>query len=416
MQAQRATQHSRSPQNSPLELAASKSRSPTSGKRNSICPTFELLLLRCREQGTSIDIIPLPDGVDGQQHVESFGHGVLAEGSPLCDIARYCSVIFFHGGLIRLLGAGQHRLCKRSLASYSVGRFRRSSHGRSAVTHEVEGDGPAASTSELSSLIVGDDVFGGTFAIAGRDAIEGVAAGNVAYLCPEGAQWDDLGIKFPQFLQWCCSKQYAQFYGSLLWLGWEGDVASLDANQALRFQPALYEPLEEGAIRRRVVAPIENVFDELRLVHRKMFHPDSPDASPPMSPNRSLNNSSTTIQPSSTDASKDNNEKESAPKGKAPAASSVEPAATKEKTGKQATGSSSVAPGTQKKSSVTIPPSKGPTRNRQLSLNPIPVAGQGGGPAQGANPGQVQAAGPSTGSNRKGSKVAASLPSPRKAK
>lgn len=49
-------------------------------------------------------------------------------------------------------------------------------------------------------LIVATDVVGGTFAInAGKFSD---VVGHVWYFAPDTSDWEDLGLKYPEFLAW----------------------------------------------------------------------------------------------------------------------------------------------------------------------------------------------------------------------
>ena len=195
-----------------------------------------------------LEILPLSGDSLGSSHASKLG---LPRKSALHVVARHCSALLFHHGFIRILGAGHHPHCLRSLVSYNKGK----------PFLEAE-DGAAG------ALIVADDVVGGTFAINAGGLPATIPIGEVAYFCPEGLQWDGLGITFARFVQWCCTQQFLAFYEPLLWLGWEEDASRLTVDQTFAFEPMIYK--KQGVRKKRIVE-VDESYDALQSMHRKLY-------------------------------------------------------------------------------------------------------------------------------------------------
>lgn len=71
-------------------------------------------------------------------------------------------------------------------------------------------------------MVIATDAVGGVFALHGV---------TVWYFAPDALRWEDLGIKYAQFITWLAQGDLAMFYETARWSGWEKDVAELDGFQ-----------------------------------------------------------------------------------------------------------------------------------------------------------------------------------------
>ena len=79
------------------------------------------------------------------------------------------------------------------------------------------------------TLIVATDVVGGTFAInAGKFSD---VVGHVWYFAPDTSDWEDLGLKYPEFLAWLSKGNVEEFYQSMKWEGWRNRSKDASFNE-----------------------------------------------------------------------------------------------------------------------------------------------------------------------------------------
>lgn len=77
-------------------------------------------------------------------------------------------------------------------------------------------------------LIVGNDVFGGLFALAGT---------NIMYFAPDTLEWESLDINFPQFISWIIDGDIMLFYHKFISDEIKAEVEKIDINSAIHFIP-----------------------------------------------------------------------------------------------------------------------------------------------------------------------------------
>lgn len=131
--------------------------------------------------------------------------------------------IMFDHGWLRLLGSGSKRL-ERDITTWNK--------GRSFDEGEVPG-----------FLMVADDAIGGIFAVNGNEL--GEDAGMMYYLAPDSVEWEPLDVNYHQFLEFCFAGQIADFYDYFRWEGWENDIKHMSGDEAIMFNPPLWEELPE---------------------------------------------------------------------------------------------------------------------------------------------------------------------------
>ena len=60
------------------------------------------------------------------------------------------------------------------------------------------------------SILVADDVIGGFFALNGGDIGENLR--NIYYFAPDTLEWEDMEMKYSDFIHWLCSDDINSFY------------------------------------------------------------------------------------------------------------------------------------------------------------------------------------------------------------
>lgn len=149
--------------------------------------------------------------------------------SPMGAIAHTAAGIFIDNGWLRVLGAGKHPRFQRSLPEWNEGR---SNH----------------------FYLVADDVVGGFFAINGGALGEDL--GNVYFYAPDSLLWEPCGFGYSQFLVWATSEKLHEFYQSLRWDNWVGEVKELSGDQGINIYPFLCAEGPPIKDRRRVPVPV----------------------------------------------------------------------------------------------------------------------------------------------------------------
>ncbi len=154
--------------------------------------------------------------------------------SMLGAVALETGGILIDQGWLRVLGAGCERMSE-SLLSWN-------------------GWDDTATPPVLSdALIVAHDIVGGFFAL-NAGAFDG-PSGNVWYFAPDRLVWEDLGLRYADFLQWALNGNLGQFYATQRWTGWVQEVSALGGDQGISFWPLLWAHADSiDARSRRVVS------------------------------------------------------------------------------------------------------------------------------------------------------------------
>lgn len=133
--------------------------------------------------------------------------------SALGAVAYSTGGILLQHGWLRVLGSGHPHLA-RSVTSW---------------TDDCKLD---------NALLVADDVIGGFFALNGG-CFDG-GEGEIFYLAPDTLDWECLGIRYADFLNWCCTGDLSGFYEPCRWRRWETLIPRLDGNQGISVYPYLW--------------------------------------------------------------------------------------------------------------------------------------------------------------------------------
>ncbi|KOA20844.1 hypothetical protein CLHOM_09870 [Clostridium homopropionicum DSM 5847] len=167
--------------------------------------------------------------------------------STLGAIAYHCGGIIIQNGWIRILGCGSKKL-KRDVSVWNK--------------LNIENENPRLD----GALLVADDVLGGFFAING--GLLGVTVGNVCYLAPDTLEWEDLELKFSDFVHWTFVGNINKFYDSFRWQGWQDEVRKISGDEGISIYPFLWAEGEEIEKRSRRAVPIEELWG-LTIENRK---------------------------------------------------------------------------------------------------------------------------------------------------
>lgn len=129
-------------------------------------------------------------------------------------------------------------------------------------------DKPCDNKTIDNALIVAYDIIGGFFAINGG-AFEG-NIGTVFYLPPDTLEWEDMSIRYTDFIAWALDDKLKNFYEGLGWNNWENDISVIPYNKGFGFYPPLWS--EQGSVfsSSRKSIPIKELW-ELNLEYIEKF-------------------------------------------------------------------------------------------------------------------------------------------------
>ncbi|GAA0756097.1 MULTISPECIES: DUF2625 domain-containing protein [Clostridium] len=167
--------------------------------------------------------------------------------SVLGAIAYNCGGILIQDGWIRILGSGSRKL-KRDISVWNK--------------INIENENPRIG----GALLVADDVLGGFYAINGGQ-LSGVV-GNVFYLAPDTLEWEDLELRFSEFIYWTFVGNINKFYESFRWSGWQDELQQISGDEGFSIYPFLWAEGEKIEKRSRKAIPIEEIW-ELTIENRK---------------------------------------------------------------------------------------------------------------------------------------------------
>jgi hypothetical protein len=158
--------------------------------------------------------------------------------SPMGAVALETGGLLVDHGWIRVLGGGNKRL-PRSIHEWN--RLVRGSAQRLPGT-----------------ILVGDDVLGGFFAINGG-GLNG-ARGHVFYHSPQSLAWEDVAPSYSEWLVGIMIGDLEAFYKGMRWLGWHREVEPLTGDRAINVYPFLFASGEDVSKRSRRPVPLEELW------------------------------------------------------------------------------------------------------------------------------------------------------------
>lgn len=87
-------------------------------------------------------------------------------------------------------------------------------------------------------FIVANDVVGGIYAInLSRYDIE---KNMIWYFAPDTLEWENLGMRYSDFIVWIVQNHVNQFYESMRWNNWRSDCRNLEFNKGYLIYPFLW--------------------------------------------------------------------------------------------------------------------------------------------------------------------------------
>jgi len=158
--------------------------------------------------------------------------------SPMGAIALETGGLLVDHGWIRVLGAGHKRL-PRSI-------------------HEWNGLVRGSSQRLPGTILVGDDVLGGFFAVNGG-GLKG-AMGHVFYYSPQSLAWEDVAPSYSEWLVGMMNSDLEAFYKGLRWPGWRREVQPLTGDRGISVYPFLFASGEDISKRSRRPVPLRELW------------------------------------------------------------------------------------------------------------------------------------------------------------
>ena len=158
----------------------------------------------------------------------------LTTNSILGAIVNYTGGIFVRGSIIRILGSGSKNF-KRDLYTWNMNK------------KKID-----------KALIVADDIFGGIFVINGGKFNGDL--GNVYYFAPDTLEWEDLDLKYSEFIYWAFSGDVKKFYEEFLWDNWEEEFSNIDDNKGISLYPFLWADGPDIKYRSKIIVDIQELY------------------------------------------------------------------------------------------------------------------------------------------------------------
>lgn len=155
--------------------------------------------------------------------------------SVLGAMAFHCGGLLIDHGWVRLYGAGHGGLpCIAAANSL-----------------------PTEDGSSPTTLLIGEDVLGGKFAINGGGLPGPV--GEVNWWPPDTMRWESLGAGHGAFVHWIIGGGASPMFEPLRWPGWEAEVSdvALDRGLMLYPPPCTREGQDTSKVSRRTVPRVE---------------------------------------------------------------------------------------------------------------------------------------------------------------
>lgn len=123
-------------------------------------------------------------------------------------------------------------------------------------------------------LIVATDVVGGIFAINAGKFDDGI--GDIWYFAPDTLDWENLELKYSQFLAWLSKGNVEEFYKTMKWEGWREYSKDVGFDEGILIYPFLWAEELDIENASKSIVPYEELFD-LSMEHRRIFLDDKKD-------------------------------------------------------------------------------------------------------------------------------------------
>ncbi|MFC4812914.1 DUF2625 family protein [Paenibacillus sp. GCM10023250] len=160
--------------------------------------------------------------------------------SILGTVAYYTGGILVDDGWLRLLASSASQL-----------------HRNLVTWNEVDSNGKCLRLP--SSLLIADDAVGGFFALNGG-AFNG-DMGGIFYFAPDTLEWENLNMKYSDFVNWVCVGNIQKFYETFRWNGWKDDIQEMAGDKGVLIYPYLWAEGQPVSNRARSIVPIEELWD-----------------------------------------------------------------------------------------------------------------------------------------------------------
>lgn len=153
------------------------------------------------------------------------------------------------GNCIRILGQGSSELV-------SIAEINRIEDG---IPTKIKG-----------LLIVATDIFGGMYAM-NTEEIDGVV-GEIFYFGPDTLEWENLNMKYSQFLYWTVNGNTKEFYESMKWSDWETCAKETSFNQGILIYPFLWSQEIKIETASKKIVPFEELINVNMEYRGKFFN------------------------------------------------------------------------------------------------------------------------------------------------
>lgn len=123
-------------------------------------------------------------------------------------------------------------------------------------------------TKITNMLIVGNDIFGGIYAM-NISKING-EVGNIFYFAPDTLDWESMDIKYSQFLYWTICGNTDDYYNSMKWNGWDKMAQSIGFNDGILIYPFLWSKEINIETASKNIVPFEELIG-INMEYRSRF-------------------------------------------------------------------------------------------------------------------------------------------------
>ena len=117
-------------------------------------------------------------------------------------------------------------------------------------------------------LIVATDIVGGVFAINAGKLYDGV--GDIWYFAPDTLDWEDLELKYSEFLAWLSKGNIEEFYKTMKWEGWRDYSKDVSFDEGILTYPFLWAEELDIENASKSIVPFEELYD-LNREYRSKF-------------------------------------------------------------------------------------------------------------------------------------------------
>ena len=117
-------------------------------------------------------------------------------------------------------------------------------------------------------LIVATDVVGGIFAINSGKFDEGI--GDVWYFAPDTLDWEDLELRYSEFIAWLAQGNIDEFYSSMRWTNWRESAKNVEFDKAILIYPFLWSEEVNIETASKSIVPFDELF-ATNMEYREKF-------------------------------------------------------------------------------------------------------------------------------------------------